>query len=46
MNSDSLESAVYHFDREHQQLDPDRLCHWERQLPICGGTESASNAGI
>ena len=37
------ESAVDHFNREHLQLNLDRLRHWQRHLPICDGGESASD---
>lgn len=44
-NSGRTEFGVYHSDFEHQQLHLDRLCHWQRQLPVRRGWSSASNAG-
>ncbi len=46
-SSDTPDSALNHFDFEHQQLDLDRLRHRERHLPaLCGGRKSASDAEV
>lgn len=46
ISTGNTESAVDHFDCEHQQLNLDRLRHWQRHLLICDGRKSASDDWI